>query len=136
MLNKAQLIGRLGGDPDVRYLPDGTPTASIKLATTRRWKDRESGERKEDTEWHRVVFFAGLAKVVIEYVKKGHPIYVEGRLKTRQWQDRDGVERYTTEIIASDMHMLSGKSGGTGHANHSASAPSDQSDDYDDNIPY
>ena len=132
MLNKATLIGRLGGDPDVRYLPDGTPTASITLATTRRWKDRNTQERKEETEWHRVVFFAGLAKVVIEYVKKGHQIYVEGRLKTRKWQDRDGVERYTTEIVASEMHMLTGKSSGTG----SAAASGPVGDDYDDSIPY
>ncbi len=132
MLNKAQLIGRLGGDPDVRYLPDGTPTASITLATTRRWKDRETNERKEDTEWHRIVFFSGLAKVVIEYVKKGHQIYVEGRLKTRKWQDRDGVERYTTEIIASEMHMLTGKSHGVGPT--AASGP--VGDDYDDDLPY
>jgi single-strand DNA-binding protein len=132
MLNKAQLIGRLGDDPVVRYLPDGTPTASITLATTRRWKDRESGERKEDTEWHRVVFFSGLAKVLIEYVKKGHQIYVEGRLKTRKWQDRDGVERYTTEIIVSEMHMLTGKSNGAGQT--AASGP--VGDDYDDDVPY
>ncbi|WP_255190506.1 single-stranded DNA-binding protein [Methylomonas rapida] len=132
MLNKAQLIGRLGGDPDVRYLPDGTPTASITLATTRRWKDRNTHERKEETEWHRIVFFAGLAKVVIEYVKKGQQIYVEGRLKTRKWQDRDGVERYTTEIIASEMHMLTSKSNGTGPAATNVPA----GDDYDDDLPY
>lgn len=132
MLNKAQLIGRLGSDPDVRYLPDGTPTASITLATTRRWKDRNTNERREETEWHRVVFFSGLAKVMIEYVKKGHQIYVEGRLKTRKWQDRDGVERYTTEIIASDMHMLTGKSSGAGQPATNGPA----GDDYDNDLPY
>lgn len=133
MLNKVTLIGRLGGDPDVRYLPDSTPTATINLATSRRWKDRTTNERKEDTEWHRVVFFSGLAKIVSEYCKKGSLIYVEGRLKTRKWQDRDGVERYTTEIIAGEMHLLDSKRDGQPAAS-SPAAPADP--DYDHDIPY
>ncbi|MCQ8116132.1 single-stranded DNA-binding protein [Methylomonas rosea] len=134
MLNKVQLIGRLGGDPDVRYLPDGTPTATVNLATTRRWKDRNTQERKEETEWHRVVFFSGLADIVKQYLAKGALIYVEGRLKTRKWQDRDSQERYTTEIIASDLKMLSGKPGDTAPASTNSPAPA--ADDFDDDIPF
>ncbi len=113
MLNKVMLIGNLGADPEVRYMPTGGAVVNITLATSMRWKDKQSGERKEETEWHRVVFFNRLAEVVGEYLKKGSQIYVEGRLQTRKWQDQNGQDRYTTEIVASEMHMLGSRSGGT-----------------------
>ena len=113
MLNKVTLIGNLGADPDVRVIPNGGSVANITLATTRRWKDKQSGERKEATEWHRVVFFNRLAEIAGEYLKKGSQIYVEGRLQTRKWQGQDGQDRYTTEILAEELHMLGSRSGGT-----------------------
>ena len=113
MLNKAILIGNLGADPEVRYMPAGGAVANITLATSMRWKDKQTGEKKEATEWHRVVFFNRLAEIAGEYLKKGSQIYVEGRLQTRKWQDQNGQDRYTTEIIASEMHMLGSRSGGT-----------------------
>jgi single-strand DNA-binding protein len=113
MLNKVTLIGNLGADPEMRYMPSGGAIANVNLATTMRWKDKQSGERKESTEWHRVVFFNRLAEIAGEYLKKGSQIYVEGRLQTRKWQGQDGQDRYTTEIIASEMHMLGSRSGGT-----------------------
>ncbi len=113
MLNKVTLIGRLGADPEVRYMPSGGAVANITLATNFRWKDKQSGEKKESTEWHRVVFFNRLAEIAGEYLKKGSQLYVEGRLQTRKWQDQNGQDRYTTEIIATEMHMLDSRSGGT-----------------------
>jgi len=113
MLNKVTLIGNLGADPEVRYMPTGGAVSNISLATTRRWKDRDSGERRDATEWHRVVFFNRLAEVVGEYLRKGSQVYVEGRLQTRKWQDKDGVDRYSTEIVATEMQMLGSRSGGT-----------------------
>jgi single-strand DNA-binding protein len=113
MLNKVTLIGNLGADPEVRYMPTGGAVANITLATTFRWKDKQSGERKEATEWHRVVFYNRLAEIAGEYLKKGRQVYVEGRLQTRKWQGQDGQDRYTTEIIATEMHMLGTRSGGT-----------------------
>ncbi len=112
MLNKVTLIGRLGGDPEVRYMPAGGAVANITLATNFRWRDK-AGERKESTEWHRVVFFNRLAEIAGEYLKKGGQVYVEGRLQTRKWQGQDGQDRYTTEIIATEMHMLDSRTGGT-----------------------
>ena len=128
MLNKVTLIGRLGADPEVRYMPTGGAVANISLATTFRWKDKQSGERKENTEWHRVVFFNRLAEIVGEYLKKGSQVYVEGRLQTRKWQGQDGQDRYTTEIIATEMIMLDSRSGGTAPFNSpaTASAPAQQ----------
>jgi single-strand DNA-binding protein len=117
MLNKVTLIGRLGADPEVRYMPTGGAVANISLATSARWKDKQTGERKENTEWHRIVFFNRLAEIVGEYLKKGSQVYIEGRLQTRKWQGQDGQDRYTTEIIAAEMHMLDNKSGGTGNFN-------------------
>jgi len=113
MLNKVTLIGNLGADPEVRYMPTGGAVTNISLATTFRWKDKQSGERKDNTEWHRVVFFNRLAEVVGEYLRKGSQVYVEGRLQTRKWQDKDGIDRYSTEIIATEMQMLGSRSGGT-----------------------
>lgn len=115
MLNKVTLIGNLGADPEIRFMPSGGSVANIRLATTRRWKDKQSGERKEATEWHRVVFFNRLAEIAGEYLKKGSQIYVEGRLQTRKWQSQDGQDHYTTEILGEEMHMLGSRSGGTGH---------------------
>lgn len=115
MLNKVILIGNLGADPEVRFMPSGGSVATVRLATTRRWKDRQTGERKEDTEWHRVVFFNRLAEVAGEYLKKGSQIYVEGRIRTQKWQGQDGQDRYTTEIVGEEMHMLGSRSGGTGN---------------------
>ncbi|RLA17811.1 MAG: single-stranded DNA-binding protein [Gammaproteobacteria bacterium] len=113
MLNKVTLIGNLGADPDVRYMPTGGAVTNINLATTRRWKDKQSGERRDETEWHRVVFFGRLAEVAGEYLKKGRQVYIEGRLHTNKWQDKEGADRYTTEIIASEMQMLGSRTGGT-----------------------
>lgn len=127
MLNKVTLIGNLGADPEVRFMPSGGAVTTIRLATTRRWKDKQSGERKESTEWHRVVFFNRLAEVAGEYLKKGSQVYVEGHLRTQKWQAQDGQDRYTTEILADEMHMLGSRSGGTtafgGDAAPSAYAP-------------
>jgi len=114
MLNKVTLIGNLGADPEVRYLPTGGAVTTIRLATTMRWKDKQSGERKDATEWHRVVFFNRLAEVAGEYLKKGSQVYVEGRLRTDKYTDKNGVERYTTDVFADDMQMLGGKPGGGG----------------------
>ena len=113
MLNKVTLIGNLGADPEVKYMPTGDAVANITLATSMRWKDRQTGERKESTEWHRVVFFRRLAEIAGEYLKKGSQVYVEGHLRTRKWQDQAGLDRYTTEIVADELHMLGSRSGGT-----------------------
>jgi single-strand DNA-binding protein len=104
-VNKVILVGNLGSDPDVRYMPNGNAVANISLATSQSWKDKNTGEQQEKTEWHRVVFFNRLAEIVEQYVKKGSKLYVEGRLQTRSWE-QDGVKRYTTEIVASEMQML------------------------------
>jgi len=108
-LNKTTLIGHLGADPEIRYMPDGTATATVSIATTDKWKDKTTKEVKEKTEWHRVVFFGKLAEVVGEYVKKGSQIYVEGKLRTRKWTDKQSIERYTTEIIGNELQMLDKK---------------------------
>lgn len=124
MLNKVTLIGNLGADPEVRYMPTGGAVTTIRLATTFRWKDKQSGERRDSTEWHRVVFFNRLAEIAGEYLKKGSQVYVEGRLQTRKWQGQDGQDRYTTEIIADELHMLGNRSGGTGDFHNESSANS------------
>ena len=113
-VNKVILIGNLGRDPELRYNPSGVAFCTISLATTRNWKNRESGERQEETEWHRVVFYDRLAEIAGEYLKKGRSVYVEGRLKTRKWQDKDGKDTYTTEIVAENMQLLGGREGGGG----------------------
>ena len=110
-INKVIIIGNLGRDPEVRYTPNGAAICNVSLATTRNWKDKSSGEKVEETEWHRVVFYDRLAEIAGEYLKKGRPVYVEGRLKTRKWTDKDGVEKYTTEIIANEMQLLGGREG-------------------------
>jgi single-strand DNA-binding protein len=120
-VNKVILIGNLGRDPEVRYTPSGSAVCNISLATTRNWKSRDSGERQEETEWHRVVFYDRLAEIAGEYLKKGRPVFVEGRLKTRKWQDKEGKDQYTTEIIADQMQLLGGRDGGGDDAGHSRS---------------
>lgn len=122
MLNKVMLIGRLGADPEVRYMPSGGAVTTISLATSRRWKDKQSGERKEETEWHRVVLFNRLAEIAGEYLKKGSQAYIEGRIRTRKWQ-QDGQDRYTTEIIGESMNMLDSRSGGTSEFGGDQSSP-------------
>ena len=152
-LNKVMLIGNLGADPEIRYTAGGAAVANARLATTDSWRDKDSGETQERTEWHRVVFFGRLAEVVEQYVKKGSQLYIEGRLQTRKWQDKEGNEKFTTEIVASDMQMLGGRGGagggGAGAAERSGSnvgggdsrtdsAPRGQAEppmDFDDDIP-
>lgn len=113
-INKVILIGHLGADPEIRYMPSGNAVANVSLATTESWKDKQTGESQEKTEWHRVCFFSRLAEIVGEYCRKGSKIYIEGKLQTRKWQDQNGVERYTTEIIANEMQMLDSKGMGAG----------------------
>ena len=160
-INKVILIGNLGKDPEVRYTPNGNAICNVSVATTRTWKDKTSGEKQEETEWHRVVFYDRLAEIAGEYLKKGRPIYVEGRLKTRKWQNKEGQDVYTTEIIANEMQMLGGREGmgggdeggggGGSYNSRPASAPAPASrpaaskpagkpstgfDDMDDDIPF
>jgi single-strand DNA-binding protein len=145
-INKVILVGYLGKDPEIRYMPSGGGVANVTIATTESWKDKQTGEKQERTEWHRVVFFNRLAEIVGEYLKKGSQVYVEGRLQTRKWQDNSGQDRYTTEIVASDMQMLGGRGGGGGSFNQDApsepaSAPAadsgaSSSNDFDDDIPF
>ena len=115
-VNKVILIGNLGRDPEVRYTPSGSAVCNVNLVTTRSWKSKESGEKVEETEWHRIVFYDRLAEIAGEYLKKGRSIYVEGRLKTRKWTDKDGAEKYTTEVIAQEMNMLGSREGMGGAA--------------------
>lgn len=110
-VNKVIIIGNLGRDPEVRYTPNGAAVCNVSVATTRNWKDKTSGDKVEETEWHRVVFYDRLAEIAGEYLKKGRSVYVEGRLKTRKWQDKEGKDTYTTEIIAEEMKMLGGREG-------------------------
>ncbi|UCE31867.1 MAG: single-stranded DNA-binding protein [Burkholderiales bacterium] len=163
-VNKVILLGNLGRDPETRYTADGKPVTNIRIATTRRSRDRASGEPREDTEWHTVVFFDRLAEIAGEYLKKGRPVYVEGRLQTRKWQDKDGNDRYSTEVIATEMQLLGSRDGGgggdygdrggerdagggargrnsggdagTGGGRAPAKAPSDALGDLDDDIPF
>lgn len=151
-INKVILIGNLGQDPEVRYTANQSAVANVRIATSETWKDKATGEQKEQTEWHSVVFFGRLAEIVSEYLKKGSQIYVEGRLRTRKWQDKEGQDRYTTEIVADEMQMLGGRGGGGGTDRGSdasaRSAPSRSPapagsgkpaaavEDFDDDIPF
>jgi len=110
-VNKVILVGNLGRDPETRYMPDGAAITNVSVATSFQWNDKASGEKKEETEWHRVVFRGKLAEVAGEYLKKGSQVYVEGRLRTRKWQDKEGQDRYTTEIVGDRMQMLGSRSG-------------------------
>ena len=110
-VNKVIVVGNLGKDPETRYSPNGGAICNVRIATTRNWKDKATGEKKEETEWHSVVFYDRLAEIAGEYLKKGRSVYVEGRLKTRKWQDKEGQDRYTTEIIAAEMQLLGSREG-------------------------
>lgn len=131
-LNKVQLIGNLGADPEIRQATNGNAIANLNIATSEKWTDK-SGEKRENTEWHRVVIFGKLADVVGQYVRKGDRIYIEGKLQTRKWQDRDGNDRYTTEIVGNQMLMLGGRQGGQ---QQSQPTPSRDSGGLDDDIPF
>lgn len=122
-VNKVILIGNLGQDPEVRFLPSGNPVANLRIATTDSWTDRQSGQRQERTEWHSVVLFNKLAEIAQQYVKKGSRIYIEGRLQTRKWQGQDGQDRYTTEIVANDMQMLDSRGAQGGGGDYQQSQP-------------
>ncbi|MFT5113421.1 MAG: single-strand DNA-binding protein [Parasphingorhabdus sp.] len=113
-VNKVILVGNLGKDPEVRYSANGAAIANATIATSEQWKDKNTGENQEKTEWHRVVFFGRLGEIVGEYLKKGSQIYIEGKLQTRKWQDQSGQDKYTTEIVASEMQMLGGRNSGGG----------------------
>jgi single-strand DNA-binding protein len=144
-INKVILVGNLGADPETRYMPSGSAVTNLSVATSEQWKDKQSGEQKERTEWHKVAMFNRLAEVAAEYLRKGSQVYIEGKLRTRKWQDRDGNDRWTTEIIADEMQMLGGRGSGG-----SAPMPSDSGssrgapggppqsppDDFEDDIPF
>ena len=115
-INKVIVLGHLGQDPEVRYMPSGGQVTNIRIATSESWRDKDTGEQKETTEWHRVVFFNKLAEIAGQYLKKGSQVYIEGSLRTRKWQGQDGQDRYSTEIIASEMQMLGGKQSGNSTA--------------------
>lgn len=145
-VNKAIIVGHLGRDPEVRYAASGAAIANVSVATTDSWKDKQTGENNEKTEWHRVVFFGRLAEIAGEYLKKGSQVYIEGRLQTRKWQDQNGHDRYTTEIVASDMQMLGGRGSASSDgfddaprrpAESTAAGGSDvPTSDFDDDIPF
>ena len=144
-VNKVILVGNLGKDPEVRYMSNGNAVCNATLATSESWKDKQTGEQKEKTEWHNIVFYRRLAEIAGEYLKKGSQVYVEGRLQTRKWQDKSGNDRYTTEIIASDMQMLGSRGGSAGFSAERAPAPQQQAaaaggggsaPDFDDDIPF
>lgn len=113
-VNKVIVLGNLGRDPEVRYAPSGTAICNLSVATSRSWKNKTTGEREEETEWHRVVLYDRLAEIAGEFAAKGKPIYIEGRLKTRKWTDKDGVEKYTTEIVGESLQLLGGREAGDG----------------------
>ena len=125
-INKVILVGNLGQDPEVKYMPSGGAVTNISIATTDTWKDKATGEKKENTEWHRVVFFNRLAEIVGEYLRKGSQVYIEGNLRTRKWQDQNGVDKYTTEIVAREMQMLGGRAGGSSDFAPSQQQPQQQ----------
>jgi len=128
-VNKVILIGNLGNDPEVRYTPTGSAVVNITVATSTTWRDKQSGELNERTEWHRIAFFNRLAEIVGEYLHKGSKIYVEGSLRTRKWQDKTGTDRYTTEVIANEMQMLDSRGGGNSGGNYAPHSKSEQSED-------
>jgi len=152
-VNKVILVGNLGKDPEVRYSPNGQAVANITIATSESWKDKNTGDKQEKTEWHRVVFFGKLAEIAGEYLKKGGQVYVEGRLQTRKWQDKEGQDRYTTEIVANEMQMLGSREGrgapagdfaqeepaamgAAGSSKPSSPAKKSGGSDFDDDIPF
>ena len=152
-INKVIVVGNLGGDPETRYMPSGAAVTNLTVATNESWKDKQTGEQKDRTEWHKVAMFGRLAEIAAEYLRKGSQVYIEGKLRTRKWQDQQGNDRWTTEIIADEMQMLGGRGGasggGSGGGGGGASAGSSEapapgpapsgpssSDDFDDDIPF
>jgi len=151
-VNKVIIVGNLGGDPETRYMPSGAAVTNLTVATNESWKDKQTGEQKERTEWHKVAMFNRLAEIAAEYLRKGSQVYIEGKLRTRKWQDQSGQDRWTTEIIADEMQMLGGRGGaaGGGGGNFGGGAPSGGGqqggggnappqpgpDDFDDDIPF
>jgi single-strand DNA-binding protein len=150
-INKVILVGNLGQDPQTRAMPSGKTVVNLRIATTDQWRDKQTGENKENTEWHTVVMFDRLAEVAAEYLRKGSQVYIEGKLRTRKWQDKEGNDRYSTEVVANDMQMLGGRGGGGGggggggYDREPASRPAPASsgggsgggrDDFDDDIPF
>jgi len=147
-INKVILVGNLGADPETRYMPSGGAVTNLSIATSETWKDKQSGEQKDRTEWHKVAMFGRLAEIAAEYLRKGSQVYIEGKLRTRKWQDKDGNDRWTTEIIADEMQMLGGRGGAGGggggggrsaddsHGGPGPSAPSGPDGDFDDDIPF
>jgi single-strand DNA-binding protein len=144
-INKVIIVGNLGGDPETRYMPSGSAVTNLTVATNESWKDKATGEQKDRTEWHKVAMFNRLAEVAAEYLRKGSQVYIEGKLRTRKWQDKSGQDRWTTEIVADEMQMLGGR-GGSGGGSAPMSSPSDSApssappqpapDDFDDDIPF
>jgi len=143
-VNKVILIGNLGQDPETKSLPSGSAVTNIRVATTEGWKDKQTGEKKEHTEWHNVVFFDRLAEIAGQYLKKGSQVYIEGTLRTRKWQDKSGNDRYTTEVRAAEMQMLGGKPGGSSGASYerpakaeaTSASPVAEKSFEDDDIPF
>ena len=148
-INKVIIVGNLGQDPETRYMPSGSAVTNFTVATNESWKDKQTGEQKDRTEWHRVAMFNRLAEIAAEYLRKGSQVYIEGKLRTRKWQGQDGNDRYTTEIIADEMQMLGGRGGGggsyggpggggkSGGTKDSGNAPPQPGpDDFDDDIPF
>ena len=144
-INKVIIVGNLGADPETRYMPSGSAVTNLSIATSEQWKDKQTGEQKERTEWHKVAMFNRLAEIAAEYLRKGSQVYIEGKLRTRKWQDRDGNDRWTTEVIADEMQML-GSRGGGGSAPMSSDSgpgggpsggpPQSAPDDFEDDIPF
>jgi len=142
-INKVILVGHLGADPETRYMPSGSAVTNLRLATSDSWKDKNTGEQQERTEWHRVAMFNRLAEIAAEYLRKGSQVYIEGSLRTRKWQDKDGNDRWSTEIVANEMQMLGGRaessaparseSGESGHASMRDNGPPDE---FNDDIPF
>ena len=135
-VNKAIILGHLGADPETRYTPNGVAVTNIRIATSEQWKDKQSGEQQERTEWHRVVAFNRLAEIMGEYLSKGSQVYVEGKIQTKKWQDQEGNDRYSTEIVANDMQMIGGRSGGGGQSQGGQQGSEPPADDFDDDIPF
>jgi len=150
-VNKVILVGNLGKDPETRYMPSGSAVTNLTLATSESWKDKQTGDQQERTEWHKIAMFGRLAEIAAEYLRKGSQVYIEGKLRTRKWQDKEGKDRYTTEIVADEMQMLGSKGGGAGAGagapaaassrERPAQAVNDSVDsgppgDFDDDIPF
>ena len=143
-INKVILVGNLGADPETRYMPSGSAVTNIRVATTESWKDKDTGDQQERTEWHSVAFFGRLAEIVAEYLRKGSQVYIEGKLRTRKWQDREGNDRWSTEVVANEMQMLGGRPGSNAPAQApapaaaqgGADAPQPPPGDLDDDIPF